>query len=80
MDQVDKMKLTKYGFGFNLLGASSILSVLGIVVSIIGVIGSIACFMMGLIFEGLVTFIYASQACTYLNPSAFMLMIVCSNP
>merc|ERR1712110_209086 len=50
MDQVDKMKLTKYGFRFNLLGSSSFLSVLGIVVSIIGIIGSIACFVMGTIF------------------------------
>jgi len=57
MDQVDKMKLTKYGFGFNLLGASSILSVLGIVVSIIGVIGSIACFIIGSMFDVLVTVI-----------------------
>jgi len=50
MDQVDKMKLTKYGFRFNLLRSSSFLSVLGIVVSIIGIIGSIACFVMGSIF------------------------------
>merc|ERR1712179_522706 len=48
MDQVDKMKLTKYGFRFNLLRSSSFLSVLGIVVSVIGIIGSIACFLMGL--------------------------------
>ena len=46
---VDKMKLklTKYGFRLNLLGSSSFLSVLGIIVSIIGVIGSIACFVFG---------------------------------
>ena len=50
MDQVDKMKLTKYGFRFNLLRSSSFLSVLGIVVSVIGIIGSIACFVMGSIF------------------------------
>ena len=47
MDQVEKMKLTKYGFRFNLLGSSSFLSVLGIIVSIIGIIGIIACFVMG---------------------------------
>ena len=47
MDQVEKMKLTKYGFRFNLLRSSSFLSVLGIVVSIIGIIGSIPCFYYG---------------------------------
>ena len=47
MDQVDKMKLTKYGFNLTLFGASSFLSVLGIVVSIIGVIASIAFFVLG---------------------------------
>jgi len=47
MDQVEKMKLTKYGFRFNLLKSSSFLSWLGIVVSIIGIIGSIACFVLG---------------------------------
>ena len=65
MDQVDKMKLTKYGFGFNLLGASSILSLLGIVVSIIGVIGSIACFMIGSMFDVLVTVILYVTGATY---------------
>ena len=47
MDQVDKMKLTKYGFNLTLLRASYILSVLGIVVSIIGLIGSITYFVIG---------------------------------
>ena len=47
MDQVDQMKLTKYGFNLMLLRASCILSVLGIVVSIIALIGSIACFVIG---------------------------------
>ena len=50
MDQVEKMKLTRYGFRFNLLGSSSFLSWLGIVVSILGIIGSIACFVMGSVF------------------------------
>ena len=49
MDQVDKMKLTKYGFRFNLLRSSFFLSVLGIGVSILGIIGSIACFVWGAI-------------------------------
>ena len=44
---VDKMKLTKYGFRLNLLGFSSFLSVLGILVSIIGVIVGIAIFCAG---------------------------------
>ena len=47
MDQPDKMKLTKYGFNLRLLGASLFLSVLGIIVSIFGVIGSIVCFVFG---------------------------------
>ena len=47
MDQADKMKLTKYGFNLKVLGVSSFLSVLGIIVSIIGVTGSIACFVLG---------------------------------
>ena len=51
MNQVDKMKLTKYGFGLNLLGSSSFLSVLGIVASIIGLVGSIVCFGTGSTFE-----------------------------
>ena len=38
MDQAGKLKLTKFGFHLNLLGASSFLSVLGIVVSIIGIL------------------------------------------
>ena len=38
MDQASKLKLTKFGFHLNLLGASSFLSVLGIVVSIIGIL------------------------------------------
>ena len=42
MDQANKMKLTKYGFHFNLLKFSYILSILGIFVSIIGIFGSIA--------------------------------------
>ena len=46
MYQVDQVKLTKYGFRFNLLRSSSFLSVLGIVVSIIGIIGSIGCFLV----------------------------------
>ena len=37
------MKLTKYGFHLNLLGFSSFLSVLGIIVSLIGAIGGLAC-------------------------------------
>ena len=37
--QVDKMRLTKFGFHLNLLGFSNFLSVLGILVSIIGEIG-----------------------------------------
>ena len=45
--QVDEMKLTKYGFRLDLLGFSSFLSVLGIVVSIIGIIGGIAFFVLG---------------------------------
>ena len=49
MDQVEKMKLTKYGLRFNLLKSSSFLYVLGIVVSIIGIIGSIPCFYYGAI-------------------------------
>ena len=44
---VDKMKLTKYGFRLNLLGFSSFLSVLGILVSIIGIIVGIAIFCAG---------------------------------
>ena len=48
MDQVDKMKLTKYGFGLNLLASSFFLSVLGNIVSSIGVIGSIICFVMAI--------------------------------
>ena len=46
MDQ-GKIKLTRYGFRFNLLNSSSFLSVLGIVVSILGIIGSIVCFVYG---------------------------------
>ena len=41
MDQADKLKLTKFGFHLNLLGASSFLSVLGIIVSSIGIIGGL---------------------------------------
>merc|ERR1711934_258301 len=37
--QVDQMRLTKFGFHLNLLGFSTFLSVLGILVSIIGEIG-----------------------------------------
>jgi len=40
--QVDKMRLTKFGFHLNLLGFSNFLSVLGILVSIIGEIGGYA--------------------------------------
>ena len=45
--QVDQVKLSKYGFRFNLLRSSSFLSVTGIVISIIGIIGSIPCFYYG---------------------------------
>ena len=41
------MKLSKYGFSLDLLGFSSFLSVLGIVVSSIGMIGGIALFVVG---------------------------------
>ena len=41
MDQADKLKLTKFGFHLNLLGASTFLSVLGIIVSSIGIIGGL---------------------------------------
>ena len=46
------MKLSKYGFRLDLLGFSSFLSVLGIVVSIIGIIGGIALFVVGSQFTG----------------------------
>ena len=45
--QVDKMKLTKYGFRRKFLGFSTFLSVLGIVVSYIGIFGAIAAFVLG---------------------------------
>ena len=41
------MKLTKYGFHLGLLGFSSVLSVLGIIVSIIGTIGGMVLFWVG---------------------------------
>ena len=41
------MKLTKYGFHLGLLGFSSVLSVLGIIVSIIGTIGGMVLFWFG---------------------------------
>ena len=50
MYQVDQVKLTKYGFRFNLLRSSSFLSVSGIIFSILGIIGSLACFGRGLMF------------------------------
>ena len=50
MYQVDQVKLTKYGFRFNLLRSSSFLAVIGIIFSIIGIIGSFACFGRGLMF------------------------------
>merc|ERR1712051_1153939 len=43
-DQVEKMKLTRYGFHLNLLRFSSFLSVLGIILSILGIIGDIVLF------------------------------------
>ena len=49
MDQADKMKMSKFGFHLNLLGASSFLSGLGIVVSIIGTISSISFFVKGIL-------------------------------
>ena len=45
--QVDKMKLSKYGCRLNLLRFSFILSVLGIGVSITGIIGGIAAIVRG---------------------------------
>ena len=45
--QVEKMKLTRFGFRLNLLGFSSFLSVLGIIASIIGMIGGIVIFWAG---------------------------------
>ena len=41
MELVEKMKLTRFGFRLNLIGFSSFLSVLGIVISLLGIIGGI---------------------------------------
>ena len=41
-DSVDKIKLTKFGFKWNLIRFSSFLSILGIVVSTLGIVGGLA--------------------------------------
>ena len=49
---VEKIKLSRFGFKWNLIGFSSFLSILGIVVSTLGTIGSIATIATGIGLEG----------------------------
>ena len=60
------MKLTKYGFHLNLLGFSSFLSVLGIIVSIIGAIAGI-----GFIWLATVISIYNPKPGPFVAPNTF---------
>ena len=53
---VEKIKLTRYGFKWNLIGFSSFLSILGIVVSTLGTIGAIATLAIGIWFSTTRTF------------------------
>ena len=50
-NSVEKMKLTRFGLKLNLVAFSSFLSVLGILVSIIGIAGCIAAFLHAILTE-----------------------------
>ena len=75
---VDKMKMTKFGFRMNLLNFSSDLSVFGIFVSIVGVIGGIALFFVAssvdLAYTGLPKLFYAAGTVTLILIIPFLAM------
>ena len=75
---VDKMKMTKFGFRMDLFNFSSVLSVIGIFVSIVGVIGGIALFFVAssvdLAYTGLSKLFYAAGAVTLILIIPFLAM------